>query len=459
MEIKIVLIGRSNVGKSSLFNCLASCNNAIVSSLRNTTRDRQYQTIFSVMNIKCIIIDTPGVDLIKKKYNSSEWLNLHHVIEESDIIFFLVNAQEGCVSYDNDLSKLIRKKNKPVFLLVNKIDSINLNNVLYDFLLLGFKNTYFISAKKKINISFFQNKILLPYIKTFITNNKKYRLFINNENIKNKLKTIRIAIIGKPNVGKSTIINNILKTNRMVTSDRPETTRDSIQTSYIYKDIEYIFFDTAGIRKKKKNIQSIEKNAVKQTIKSVIKSDLSILVMNSSEELSYQDLFLIRYLKIQLKPFVILINKWDLIPSHKKSFFKKNVLRVLHFIPHIPILFISGLFNKTIFYYIKKVISQVYKSMTTVLYTSTLTKLLHKILKKKQPPMIQGKKIKLKFAHPEQKCNYSYSKIIVIYGNKTHLLNNNYVAYLTNMFQKELQLIGTSIKLIFKNTNNPYIHN
>ncbi|CAL4325531.1 GTPase Der [Buchnera aphidicola (Thelaxes suberi)] len=456
MKIKIILIGRSNVGKSSLFNLMTQTNNAIIDKSKNTTIDYKYKLFISLRDFKVQVIDTPGISQITNNTSQIILDNIKQVLNKSHIILFLVNARNNCTHEDEHIATLIRKQNKPIFLLVNKIDKVNIYDIMSDFLSLGFINTYFISVKNKINTTFFNKKVLIPFIENKI--NSDYFSLVKKRSCNNITQKIIISIIGRPNVGKSTIINNIISSNnRLMTSNQPGTTRDSIEVSYIEKNNKYIFIDTAGIRKRKNIKDLLEKNSIQRSIKSIYKSDLVILVINAADKVLKQDLFLLNQINIMGKLLIILINKWDLISKSKKKTIKQEINEILHFVTYIPKIFVSGRYDKNIFKNIKKTVYQVHESAKKRITSSILTRLLHNMLKKHKPPIINGKKIKLKFAHPEHDNKNIYLKKIIIYGNKTHLLTCNYIKYLSRQFQTELNLIGIPITLIFKNANNPYI--
>ncbi|WP_343128606.1 ribosome biogenesis GTPase Der [Buchnera aphidicola (Kurisakia onigurumii)] len=460
MKLIISLIGSSNVGKSTLFNRILNNNIAIVSNIKNTTRDRNYGTCV-ISNHKIKLIDTPGIILQNKKcnvINNKIYEQTKLAIAESDIIFFIVNAKNKLTFQDIKIAKTLRKSSKEIFLIVNHVDKVDINSISSYFFSLGFNQTHFISAKKGIGIKILLNICLKQIHKYIDIKNKKNKENIDNvkkeEITKNK---ITIGVIGKPNVGKSTFINKIINENRLITSNIPETTRDSIHVLFQYKKKYYSIFDTAGIRKKKINMNSIEKVSVQKTIQTVKKCELILLIFNSQEEISKQDLTILRKIEELEKSIIIIINKWDLVDKKNKKKIRNNIISKIKFIKFFDIHFISCLKNLNI-NKIFQSIEKTHHSLQLKFNSSFLTNILHKIIKKHKPPIQKGQRSKLKFAHPEKNKNiFKNSQIIVIHGNKLNYIDNTYKKYLLNSFKELLNLTGVHLKIIFRETKNPYV--
>ena len=328
----IAIVGRPNVGKSSLFNILTKSKKALVGDMPGLTRDRHYEQI-SINNSDFLIIDTGGLDdnNLDKNIGSRMAEQTEIAIDESDYIFFIVDARVGRHPYDNEIAGILRKKNKPVLLIINKTEGLDSNLLLNEFKRLGFNQQIFISTSHNLGID-----LISDYLTKYCEVKEKIL----------KKKKIKIAILGKPNVGKSTLINTIIGENRFIAYDQPGTTRDSVSTDFIYKGNEVTIIDTAGIRRKGKVTDKIEKFSLLKSILSISESDVCLLVINSDEGFSTQDLQILGYVIDAGKPVALGINKWDLLDSYGKDVFKKNIMKKKHFFHNFEFFYISALQKK-----------------------------------------------------------------------------------------------------------------
>lgn len=465
-QLIISIIGRKNVGKSTLFNKLTNTKHSIIEKISGTTRDRKIGFL-TLINKKIILIDTGGLNLKTKNTLENE-INkqTENAIQESNLIFFVVDFCSGLVPEDYSIKKLIKKFKKEVVLIVNKSENFDNKFKFNEFYTLGFKEIFFISTSRNIGllniikiikkklITWTKNNNLInfPIEKENFNTDKKYNFFNEIEEKKNK--NTKIGVIGRPNVGKSTLINILLKENRVITENKPGTTRDCIFIPIKSKyNNNCILIDTAGIYRKNKNIKknNIEKLSIQKSFKIIRNSNILIFLIDAREQITHQDLKILQYTQNLAKPTLILVNKWDLISQSKKHQTKKIILfRLKHFLNFI-IYFISALHaigtNK-----ILKLCNEIYQSSKQKITSAKLTKILILAVKEHSPPLVNGKIIKLNFAHPG-----GYNPLrIIIHGKMLNKLLRSYKKYLINYFQNQLKLKNTTVIIHYKNNNNPY---
>lgn len=435
----IALIGRPNVGKSTLFNCLTRTQNALVADFPGLTRDRQYgEALFE--NKPYIVIDTGGVGVEDASVDALMSKQSQTAIEEADVIFFLVDARSGLISIDETIASSLRKLNKPVYLVVNKTDGVDKEVVCADFASLGFASMHAIAASHGRGLSSLLEEALSPFS-------------VNKTDELDTLDTdaIRIAFIGRPNVGKSTLINRMLGEERVVVYDMPGTTRDSIAIPFERDEQAYVLIDTAGLRRRSRVFEKIEKFSIIKTLQSIKQSHVCLMLIDAQEGLTEQDLHLIGFIIEAGKALVIAVNKWDGLAEEKKEHIRQDIDRRLHFAHFATVRFISALHGSgvgTLF----KDIRLGYMAATQKFSTPKLTRLLQDISSAHPPPLVQGRRVKLRYAH----AGGHNPPIIVIHGNQLHALPASYKRYLTNAFSEKLQLVGTPLKVEFKMGVNPY---
>ncbi|MDV3177254.1 MAG: ribosome biogenesis GTPase Der, partial [Candidatus Phytoplasma australasiaticum] len=401
----IVLIGRTNVGKSSIFNILTKSRNALVANYPGLTRDRQYGICTVEENKKIILVDTAGLDMQLDNITNEIYKKTLYAMKEANIILFVVNAREGIMPQDYIIAKKIRFFNKPTILLINKIDGIKDLCIINEFYSLGFKDHQTISATHKKGIKTLINQYFLPLINIYI---KKYQDQLNYSNITKNQENhaIKISFIGRPNVGKSTLINSLLENDRMITYDKPGTTIDSISIPMRYNNQDYIFVDTAGVPKNKKNHNIIEKFSIIKTLQSIEKTNVALLIIDAAIQISSQDLFLANFIIEAGKSIVIVINKWDLLNVTEQKKFKDLIEKKLKFLFFVRIHFISALYKTRIFTLFQSV-QEAHQNAQKKSSTSILTETMYKAIKKHQPPIINKRRIKMKYAHLGS-CNPPY---------------------------------------------------
>jgi GTP-binding protein len=430
--ISIAIIGRPNVGKSTLFNRLTRTRNAIVSNHPGCTRDRQYG-IAKINDQDVILIDTGGIGNTTKSIETLAAKQTDFAINDAQVIIFMVDARSGLTSNDEILVNKLRKLNKTILTVINKIDGQDLAMSCIDFYKLGFGINLPISAEHNIGIQILKDTIIksLPKIKIQL--------------LSPKTDIIKITLIGRPNVGKSTLINKIIGEERMITHHQPGTTRDSISIDFKRYNQDYILVDTAGIRRHSKINEKIEKLSIIKTIQAIATTDIVILLMDATENITDQDLKLSDIIRTEGKSLVIAINKWDVLQSSQKNKIKNELIHRLDFLNFVSINFISALHGTGIGN-LFKAINKTHSSTFKKLSTPELNKILAKATHTYPPPLINGRGIKLLYAH----TGHRIPPTIIIHGTRTNALPKNYHKYLEHFFRKELHLIGTPIDIVLK---------
>jgi len=432
----IALVGRPNVGKSTLFNRLIKTRKALVADIPGLTRDRQYgQGIY--LDKSFIIVDTGGIGVDDLAVDALMSQQSEIALDEADMVFFMVDARDGCTGVDEEILDFLRKKEKPVYLLVNKSEGLDETIAVTDFLQLGLNKLYPISAAHGQGI----NELLSDVLKNY-TESKSVPEFENS---------IKVAFIGRPNVGKSTLINRILGEERVVVYDMPGTTRDSIAVPFAREDQNYVLIDTAGVRRRARIGEKIEKFSVIKTMQSIKESHVCVMLLDAKQGISDQDLHLLSVIIESGRALVIAINKWDGLDEDHKDQIKNDIERKLYFCNFAKKRFISALHGTGVGLIFKD-IKQAYESANESFSTSKLTRLLEDFISQHPPPMIKGRRIKLRYAHP----GGHNPPIIVIHGNQLLAIPDSYKRYLNKSFIKHLGLVGTPLKLEFKQSENPY---
>jgi GTP-binding protein len=435
----VAIVGRPNVGKSTLFNALTQSRDALVFDLPGTTRDRQYGE-GKIGAIPYIVIDTGGVGGTDQEVDEAVTQQSWHAIEEADVILFLVDAQSGITAADLEFARQLLKINKPKHLVVNKTDGLDLNLVLAEFYKLGCGEPLAISAVKKRGIA----KLAELFLAVFPVEN------IETEHDK-KQSGIRVAIVGQPNVGKSTLINRILGEDRVVVSPLSGTTRDSIFIPFERDDEKYTLIDTAGVRRKAKIDNSIEKFSVVKTLQSIDAANVVVMLIDAQRGVSDQDLHILDFIVQSGRALVIAINKWDGLSVETKEEVKKTLGYELQFVDFAIQHFISALHGTGVGNLFDS-IRRAYNSAMKELPTPELTDLLEQIVTAHQPPLVRGRRIKLRYAH----SGGHNPPRIVIHGNQTDHIPLSYKRYMEKAFIERLKLEGTPVFLQFKTGENPY---
>ena len=438
----LALVGRPNVGKSTLFNRLTHTRKALVADFSGLTRDRQYGNAhFNGMQF--IVIDTGGIGVDDQLIDSLMIKQSNIALQEADYILFLLDARTGLTALDEEIVFKLRKLDKPIYLLVNKIDGINENLLTTEFQKLGFKQICYISAAQGHGIE----NLLTTITTTFITDEHN----ANESVVAADVQDINITFLGRPNVGKSTLVNRMLGEERVIVSNIPGTTRDSISTHFIRNMQNYTLTDTAGVRRRARVVEKIEKFSIIKTLQAIKIANVCLLLLDANEGITDQDMHILRFVFEAGKGLVILVNKWDSLDLERKHQIKHELTRRLNFVNFAKIRFISAL-NGNGVPELWLDINQAYTSSMTPLSTAELTRLLQTFITQHSPPRINGRQIKMRYAH----SGGNNPPTIIIHGNQLEHLLDSYKRYLSTAFGRALGLVGTCIRLEFKTSINPF---
>ncbi|MDO6427446.1 ribosome biogenesis GTPase Der [Thalassotalea sp. 1_MG-2023] len=451
----VALVGRPNVGKSTLFNRLTRSRDALVADYPGLTRDRQYGQA-EVEEHPFIVIDTGGIHGNEEGIDALMAEQSLMAIEEADAVLFMVDARAGLTSADQGIADYLRKQNKKVFLVANKIDGIDADSAVAEFYQLALGEVHQIAAAHGRGVTQLLTLALTPHIEALgETNSDDDNETLSDEALIDQAPdendTIKLAIIGKPNVGKSTLTNRILGEERVVVYDMPGTTRDSVYIPMERNGREYTLIDTAGIRRRKNVTDVVEKYSVIKTLRAIEDANVCLLVIDAQEGISDQDLSLLGFILEAGRSLVVAVNKWDGLDDSVKDRIHKELDRRLGFIDFARIHFISALHGTGVGHLYESV-EEAFVSATKRISTSMVTKVLDMAVFDHQPPMHNGRRIRLKYAHAG---GYN-PPIIVIHGNQAKFLPQSYKRYLMNYYRKSLKIMGTPIKIEFRETSNPF---
>lgn len=432
----IAIIGQPNVGKSTLFNRLTKSQDALVLDMPGVTRDRHYGE-GKLGSKPYIVIDTGGITGEEQGIDAMMAGQSWQAIDEANIIIFLVDARAGVTRNDQFIASKLRGLSKPIFLVVNKIDGLDEDTVIADFYELGLGAITGIAASHGRGVTQLVSKVLSTVEDT--------------EDIIEENPGVKIAVVGRPNVGKSTLINRLLGEERVVVYDKPGTTRDSIYIPMERDGKHYTLIDTAGIRRRKNINEVIEKFSVVKTLQAIENAHVVIYLIDGQETLTDQDLSLLSFVIEAGRSLVIAVNKWDNLDEYQRFIVKDEMDKSLRFVDFARQIKISALHGTNVGHLFDYVL-EAYESATRVLSTSRLTRILSKAVEAHQPPLVHGHRVKLRYAH----TGGHLPPIIVIHGNQTESVPPTYQRYLATTFRESLKLIGTPIRLAFKNSENPF---
>ncbi|AWM80498.1 ribosome biogenesis GTPase Der [Gammaproteobacteria bacterium ESL0073] len=458
----LALVGRPNVGKSTLFNRLTRSRNAIVAEYAGLTRDRQYGEA-RWKGQPYILIDTGGLSGEELGIDAKMAQQSLLAIEEADVVLFIVDAKDGLTGGDQLIMDHLRKRNKTTYLVVNKIDAVNNDYIQAEFSLLGFESIIPIAAAHGRGIN--------PMLETILSEmigEVQEDLAIEDEAVTDisqleeiprvagpsEKDGIKIAIIGRPNVGKSTLVNRMLGEERVVVYDQAGTTRDSIYIPFTRDEEKYTLIDTAGVRRKGKIFEAVEKFSVIKTLQAIQDSNVVIFVMDAREGVVEHDLNLLGFVLETGRSLVIALNKWDGMEASERDYVKTELERRLMFVNFADIHFISALHGTGVGHLYKSV-QAAFNSAVTRWPTSKLTRILEDAVQEHQPPMVNGGRIKLRYAH----LGGANPPLLVIHGNRVEKVPKAYTRYLENTFRRVLKLVGTPIRIEYKGSTNPYENN
>ncbi|MEE4204029.1 MAG: ribosome biogenesis GTPase Der [Halieaceae bacterium] len=432
----IALVGRPNVGKSTLFNQFTRSRDALVADLSGLTRDRQYGE-GKLGEQRFIVIDTGGITGDETGIDAAMAQQSMTAIDEADVVLLLVDGRAGLHPGDEALVQELRAREKPFHLVVNKIDGVGEDVAAADFYSLGVAEMHTIAASHNRGVQRLLEDVIAPLPPV--------------EELEADDGGIRIAIVGRPNVGKSTLVNRMLGEDRVVVYDQPGTTRDSIYIEYERHGEHYTLIDTAGVRRRKNVREVVEKFSIVKTLKAIADANVVILVMDAHEGIVEQDLHLLGQCIDAGRGLVVALNKWDGIDRDEKEWIRSELKRRLQFIDYADIHFISALHGTGVGHLYESVHSA-HESATKRLSTNRLTRILEDAVAGHPPPMVNGRRIKLRYAH----AGGQNPPRIVIHGTQTELLPKSYQRYLEKIFRRELELHGTPVRIELRTGENPY---
>ena len=427
----VALVGRPNVGKSTIFNRLVGKKVSIIEDTPGVTRDRIYGDV-TYNDYKFHLIDTGGIDVSNEDFNKEITVQATLAIDEADVIVFIIDGKEELNRNDFVIRDMLMKSGKKVILAVNKIDNEKRKEDIYSYYELGFDNIIAVSGEHNLGIISLLDEIIKdfkPYTKDDIDDNK-----------------IKFCVIGRPNVGKSSLVNAILGEEKSIVSNIAGTTRDAVDTQFTYDKEEYVIIDTAGIRKSGKIYENIEKYSVIRAMKAIERSNVCVVVINAEEGIIEHDKHIAAYALEAGKPIVLVVNKWDTISEDTISNYTKLMRNEFKFLSYSPIVFLSAKTKKRI-HTLMPEIKKVYENSKKEIKTSILNDVIRDAVMLNQPPSYKGKRLKIYFVNQSGTMPPKFTFNV----NSKNLVHFSYERYLENKIRESFDLEGTPIQIEFKN--------
>lgn len=444
----IALVGRPNVGKSTLFNRLTRSRDALVADFPGLTRDRQYGD-GRVGPRPYLVIDTGGFEPVKSEGIVKAMAGQAELaIEEADVVIFVVDARTGLTPHDERIAQHLRRAHRPVVLAVNKAEGLDMTQAV-EFYELAMGEPQMISAAHGQGV---HNMIetalaLCPEEEIDIVEDE-------SEDAEGKLPRVKVAMAGRPNAGKSTLINALLGEDRLIAYDMPGTTRDAIRVDFEYNGRDYALIDTAGLRRKGKVFEAIEKFSVVKTLQAIADSNVVILVLDAKEGITEHDAHIAGYVLESGRALVVAINKWDALDSYARSRVDEELDHKMHFLNWARTIHISAL-KRNGLNHLMKAVSDAHAAAFAKLSTPKLTRALIEAVQRQSPPRVKGVRPKLRYAHQ----GGQNPPVVVIHGNSLQAVPDSYKRYLEGWFRDQFNLAGTPLRIEFKINKNPYVDN
>ncbi|AEM68776.1 ribosome biogenesis GTPase Der [Mycoplasma putrefaciens] len=427
----VAIVGRPNVGKSSLFNRIIKEKKSIVEDKPGVTRDRIYANA-EWLTREFIVIDTGGITLKETEFAKEIKIQAEIALQEADVIIFVLDSQQGVTNEDKIVAKMLYKTKKPVIVVANKYDKKQTGIESYEYLSLGFGQAIMISSTHGIGIGDLLDKVVNLMPKNQITNQDQIT---------------KIAIIGKPNVGKSSLINSLVGQERMIVSDLAGTTLDAVDTKFKYHQKDYLLIDTAGIRKKAKVYQGIEKYSYLRSLTTINNSDIVLLMIDASSPITDQDTNIGGLAFEEKKPIIIVANKWDLVKNKQEEIVKKEeeIRSYFKYLQYAKIIFISAL-DKTRIHKIMDAVEEIKQSLTTKIKTHVFNEILNRAQLINPAPEHNGGRLKIYYANQVD----AYLPTFVLFVNNPNYLHFSYKRFLENQIRLQFEFEGVPINLIFR---------
>jgi len=426
----IALVGRPNVGKSTIFNKIVGKKISIIEDTPGVTRDRIYSEA-NYKNFRFNVIDTGGIDASNEKFNDEIKMQAEIAINEADVVIFVVDGKEGLTTNDLIVRDILRKSNKKTIVAINKVDNKKFEDHIYDFYELGFDKYIPISGEHGIGFVELMDEVTSDFHEKEMQEDTR----------------LKFSVIGRPNVGKSSLINALLNEDRVIVSDVAGTTRDAIDTVFTYQKEEFIVIDTAGMRKKGKIYENVEKYSLLRSMKAIDRSDICLLVVNAEEGIIEHDKHIAGYALEKGKGLIIVVNKWDKVEKEKdiKSYLKE-VQSEFQFLSYVPVVFTSALTKKRVHTIMPEVL-KVSENIKREIKTSVLNEVIQDAYLLNLPPSYKGKRLKIYYV---TQTGVKPPKFTFHVNNK-NLVHFSYERYLENKLRENFELEGTPIILQFKN--------
>jgi len=436
----VALVGRPNVGKSTLFNALTRTRDALVHDAPGVTRDRNYGVCRLDESRPFVLVDTGGIAGDEQGLAGATARQSRAAAEEADLVLFVVDGREGASALDDDILAWLRKVSTPVYLVVNKVDGIDVQQARNEFARYGFKDVFAVSSAHRQGLD-----TLLASILAALPEDGDAQVLDNDP------ERIRIAFVGRPNVGKSTLVNRILGEERMIASDVPGTTRDSIAVDLERDGRKYRLVDTAGIRRKSKVDEAVEKFSIVKTLQAIEQCQVAVILLDAGEGVTEQDAAVLGAVLDAGRALVIAVNKWDGQSDYQRKQTESLLMRKLSFVDWAEAVRISALHGSGL-RELFKAVHRAHASATRQFSTAEVTRALETAIESHPPPVVRGHAAKLRFAHPGGENPPTF----VVHGNRLRTLAESYRRYLENYFRKRFKLVGTPVRFVFKEGDNPY---
>jgi GTPase len=435
----IALVGRPNVGKSTLFNALTRSRDALVADMPGVTRDRHYG-ICRIGERPFVVVDTGGLSGVDEGIEGLTAQQVRLAIDEAQVLVFVVDARDGLLPQDRSILDELRRSGKPIIAAINKTDGLDEQNAMAEFAVFGIAQTLPLSAAHNRG-----TEELIAATLPLLPEDVHEELAPGEEG------SIRVAIVGRPNAGKSTLINRLLGEDRLIVSDVAGTTRDPIRVPLERDGKRYTLIDTAGVRRKARVEEAVEKFSVIKTLQSMDAAQVVVVMIDARENLADQDLTLIGHALEEGRALVIAVNKWDGMDAYQREQCQRALDRRLAFVDWAKQVYISALHGSGLRELMRAVV-RAHSSATREIGSSDLTKTLERAYEGYQPPLVRGHAPKLRFAHP----GGSNPPTFVIHGSRTKHIAPAYRRYLENFFRKRYKLEGTPVRIEFRDGDNPF---
>lgn len=432
----IALVGRPNVGKSTLFNVLTGTRDAIVADVPGLTRDRQYG--FGRLGpVPSVLIDTGGLIETPKGIEAQMREQTERAVQEADRLVFVVDARSGLTPQDRFVARELRRSGKPVTVALNKAEGLESSVAAADFHALGFGEPVAVSASHGQGCETLMEVVLEGLEGTPAGEDRSDE--------------IRIAIIGRPNVGKSTLVNRLLGEERVIASEQPGTTRDSILVPFERDGHQFVLIDTAGMRRRARVSDVVERASAAKTLQAIAEAHVVILVLDAHDSVAEQDASVLGIALQRGRALIIAVNKWDGIPPDQREQIHRQLALKLDFVPFAPLHFISARHGTGVGDLVHSMV-RAHESAMREMPTRELTRTLERAITAHQPPLVRGRRIKLRYAHQGGRN----PPRVIIHGNQTSSVPGAYTRYLTNVFRKAFDLFATPVFIEYRTDQNPY---